>query len=98
VELNDSRRIAERDELREYLNASPATDDTDTLQWWKTNAGVYPCLATMARDYLAIPATSVPVECIFSGGTDLVPPKCGSLSEDSIQTCLRLKSWLKLPR
>jgi hAT family C-terminal dimerisation region len=91
------RRVTERDEFKEYLNAPPAAEDVDTLEWWKMNAGIYPCLAAMARDYLAIPATSVPVECVFSGGTDLVQSKRGALSEDTIQTCMCLKSWLKLP-
>ena len=56
--------IVERDELKEYLNALPATHDTKTLQWWKANAGAYPCLAAMDRDYLAIPATSAPAACV----------------------------------
>ena len=50
----------------------------------------------MARDYLAIPATGAPVERVFSGGADLVRPKRGSLSEDSVRACMCLESWLKL--
>ena len=76
----------------------PATEDEDTLQWWKKHAGVYPCLAAMAQDFLAIPTTSVPVECVFSDGMDLVRPKRGSLSRDTIQSCMCLRKWLKLPR
>ena len=30
----------------------------DVLLWWKNNANIYPNLSRMARDYLAIPATS----------------------------------------
>jgi hypothetical protein len=93
-QLVKRRRIA-KDELEEYLAAPPAKSKTDVLQWWKANATMYPCLAAMARDYLAIPATSAPVERVFSGGTDLVQPKRGSLSEDAIQACMCLKSWLK---
>ena len=85
------------DELDEYLSAPAANTGTDVLQWWKTNATTYPCLATMARDYLAIPATGAPVERVFSGGTDLVQPKRGSLSENSVHVCMCLKSWLELP-
>jgi hypothetical protein len=90
-------RSVQRNELQEYLNAPPATHDTKTIQWWKENAGAYPCLAAMARDYLAIPATSVPVECIFSAGADLVQPKRGALNKESIQACMCLGSWLELP-
>jgi len=86
----------ERDELGEYLSAPLVTSSTDTLQWWKANAGAYPCLAEMARDYLAIPATSVPVERVFSGGTDLDQPKRESLDKETIRRCMCLKYWLKL--
>ena len=55
----------------------------------------YPHLARMARDYLAIPASSVPVERIFSGGTDLITPTRSRLSEDTIKYCMCLKSWWK---
>jgi hypothetical protein len=44
--------------------------------------------------YLAIPATSVPAERVFSGGADLVSKKRGSLQEDTIQSHLCLDSWL----
>jgi hypothetical protein len=49
----------------------------------------------MARDYLAIPSTSVPVERVFSGGADLVTKKRCRLSSESIQACMCLKSWWK---
>jgi hypothetical protein len=86
---------SEVSEVKAYLNAPPAALNADVLAWWKASAAMYPCLAAMARDYLAIPATSAPVERVFSGGTDLVRPKRGSLHEDAIQACLCLKSWLK---
>ena len=92
------RRTAKPDELEAYLAAPVAGRDTKTLQWWKANAASYPCLAAMALDYLAIPATGAPVERVFSGGADLVRPKRGSLSENSVRECMCLKSWGKLAR
>ncbi|EXX64062.1 hypothetical protein RirG_146400 [Rhizophagus irregularis DAOM 197198w] len=59
------------------------------------NESQYPHLAAMARDYLAIPATSVPIERAFSGGTDLVTQKRCSLSPETIKACMCLKSWWK---
>jgi hypothetical protein len=91
-------RITERDEFKEYLGAQQAMPNTSTLQWWETNGGAYPSLEAMARNYLTIPATSIPAECAFSGGTDLVHPKRGALKEDIIRACMCLKSWLELPR
>ena len=49
----------------------------------------------MARDYLGIPATSAPVERRFSSGADLVTPNRASLTENSIQTVLEMKEYLK---
>src|SRR5262245_16511608 len=80
------RRVEKESERTRYLAAPVAALDTDVLGWWKFHAGEYPCLARIARDYLAIPATSVPAERVFSGGADLVTKKRASLSEDSIQT------------
>jgi hypothetical protein len=39
----------------------PLTDwdrHLDILDWWKSNSGEYPILASMARDALAVPAST----------------------------------------
>ncbi|CAB5183769.1 unnamed protein product [Rhizophagus irregularis] len=65
---NDS---SEEDELDEYLRKPVVSFKMNPLQWWKASIfaheATYLRLAAMARDYLAIPGTSVPVERIFSG-------------------------------
>lgn len=88
------RRVEKEDELERYLEAPTIGTDADILEWWKRNAGEYPCLARIARDYLAIPATSAPAERAFSCGADLVTDKRGSLSEETIRACMCLDSWL----
>jgi hypothetical protein len=92
--LMKRRRVQKESEMDEYLRAPVADSDVDVLEWWKQNSNMYPCLARIARDYLAIPATSVPAERAFSGGADLVTDKRGSLGEDTIQACMCLGSWL----
>jgi hypothetical protein len=90
------RRCVEKEkesELGAYLAGGVAAHE-DILEWWKRHADAYPCLARIARDYLAIPATSAPAERVFSGGADLIAEKRGSLSEDTIRACMCLKSWL----
>jgi hypothetical protein len=87
-------RVEEEGELDRYLAAPTISTRTDILEWWKYNAREYPRLARIARDYLAIPATSAPAERVFSGGADLITKKRGSLNEDSIQACMCLDSWL----
>jgi hypothetical protein len=86
--------VENRSEVERYLADPPADPDEDVLEWWKHHAKDYPRLARIARDYLAIPATSVPVERVFSGGADLVTNKRGSLSEDTIQGCVCASGWL----
>ena len=75
-------------ELERYLAAPPIKRTEDILGWWKHHQEEYPCLARIARDYLAIPATSVPAERVFSRGTDLITDKRGSLNEDIIEACV----------
>src|SRR5262249_13297571 len=88
------RRVQRANELERYLTAPPADGYVDLLAWWKDHAGEYPCLARIARDYLAIPATSDPAERAFSVGANLVSDKRGSLNEDTIQACMCLNSWM----
>ncbi|CAB5124200.1 unnamed protein product [Rhizophagus irregularis] len=42
-------------EIEAYLQQPAASIKTNPLQWWKTNETIYPRLANMARNYLAIP-------------------------------------------
>lgn len=88
------RRIQKESEVERYLTAPTADKEEDVLKWWSRHSDIYPNLARVARDYLAIPATSAPVERVFSGGADLVTDKRGSLSGNTIQACMCLSSWL----
>jgi hypothetical protein len=88
-------RVVQRDELQGYLSSQISATHIGVLQWWNTHAAEYPCLAAMARDYLAIPATSAPVERVFSSGAHLVSPYRGSMSAATIRACMCLERWLK---
>jgi hypothetical protein len=88
--------VQKEDELGGYLAAVVAERDVDVLRWWRIHAGEYPCLAHIARDYLAIPATSVPSERAFSCGGDLVSDKRALLDEDTIRASMCLSSWLSV--
>jgi hypothetical protein len=68
----------ENDRLREaknYLKEQVEYEDTDPLEFWLVNKIKFANLSKMARDFLCIPATSVPVECIFSQACDLISKK-----------------------
>jgi len=70
-----------------------ANKNIDPLEWWKTNEVYLPRLSQMARDYLAIPATSVPSEQSFSMGKNLITDKRNRLAGKTIRFCMCLKSW-----
>ena len=88
------QRTQEESEVDSYLAGNMADKNVNVLEWWKHNSDTYPCLARIARDYLAIPATSAPAERAFSGGVDLITNKRGSLKGDTIRACMCLSSWL----
>ncbi|CAB5327112.1 unnamed protein product [Rhizophagus irregularis] len=62
------RKTERDDELKSYFREPTISKSTNVLAWWKVQEANYPNLSKMALDYLAIPATSAPVERIFSSG------------------------------
>lgn len=94
AQIMKRRRVQKEGELARYLSAPLADGDEDILVWWKQHTREYPCLARIARDYLAIPATSDPAERAFSAGANLVSDKRGSLNEETIRFCMCLSNWL----
>lgn len=55
----------------------------------------FPNLAKMARDFLAVPGTGVPVEWPFFRGSDLLSSWLQRLSGETIKQSLCLENWLK---
>jgi len=66
--LNFEAPPMEIQEGEEGKNDEPLAHEVllNPLLWWKKHATEFPTIARMARDYLAIPATSVSVERVFS--------------------------------
>ena len=76
-------------EVERYL--TEAADKTaDPLSWWKARQILYPTLAKLAKKYLAIPASSVPAERIFSLAGNLVTKKRVQLSAENINLLIFL--------
>ncbi|KYN06411.1 Zinc finger BED domain-containing protein 4, partial [Cyphomyrmex costatus] len=53
-------------ELRQYLHQSVIPRHSNPLQYWQTLKAIYPILFKIAKQYLAVVATSVPAERLFS--------------------------------
>lgn len=81
------------EEIRRYV-AAPSLDMrnkagnagvvvfNDPLEWWKNNQGVYPILARLAKDYLAVQATSAPSERIFSVASRIIGARRSRMGPD----------------
>lgn len=71
-----------------------AAGGDDPLDWWKLHGSDLPLLSKMAREYLSVPATSVPVERTFSMAGDVVTKKRGRLAGRQIGLVMKMKSWV----
>ncbi|KFZ23264.1 hypothetical protein V502_02249 [Pseudogymnoascus sp. VKM F-4520 (FW-2644)] len=81
-------------EWRRWLN-EPGVDkpETNILKYWQAKQYQYPIIAQIARDYLAIPATSAASERVFSQGADIVTKKRNRLLPSTIRYLLCLRDW-----
>ena len=68
--------------------------DADPLTWWNGNQIPFPRLSIMARDILAIPATSASSERAFSGGRLVMPFNRTRLDSKTMTALLCLRNWL----
>ncbi|KIL00305.1 hypothetical protein PAXRUDRAFT_130243, partial [Paxillus rubicundulus Ve08.2h10] len=61
------------------------SNDTDIVGWWLNLPKIFPMLTCMAMDICAIPATSVPCECLFSAGAEITTDCHSHLSSDKFE-------------
>lgn len=83
------------DELTQYLSESIVPMQTDVLDWWKGNSGRYPRLSNMARDFLAVQATSAAPEEIFCVKGEEIDKQRYCMPHDSTQSVLCIRSWIE---
>jgi hAT family protein/uncharacterized protein DUF4413 len=63
------------------------------LEWWREKSVKYPILSRIAKDILAIPASTVASESAFSAGKRVLDEKRSRLAPHSIQICVCKKDW-----
>jgi hypothetical protein len=61
--------------------------------FWRSKEFDYPIVAQMARDFLAIPATSAASERVFSQGGDLITKKRNRIGSNNVRYVLCLRAW-----
>ncbi|WAR31598.1 ZBED1-like protein [Mya arenaria] len=87
-----------QEELNRYLlSERRATDSKLTLlQWWKENEFQFPRLAKIAKSVLAVPASSVPSERVFSLAGNIVSKKRARMKPELVDMLIFLKMNRKL--
>lgn len=84
-------------ELDNYLSEPCMDMDSNPLEYWSINCIKYPVLAKLASKYLAIPATSAPVERLFSvAGKTFRPERC-RLSDEKFEKLMTIKCNIGVP-
>ncbi|XP_041834649.1 zinc finger BED domain-containing protein 4-like [Melanotaenia boesemani] len=86
------------EEVTKYKALPCIPADSDPLLWWKTSEYMYPLTAKLAKHYLAIPATSVPSERVFSTAGDIVTASRSSLTSDNVDKLIFLAKNMKLEK
>jgi hypothetical protein len=83
-------------EIAKYnrLDVEERRPDFDVLEWWKVNSSRFPILASIARDVLAIPITTVASESTFSTGGRILDPYRSSLSVATVEALICTQDWL----
>ena len=83
--------------LDRYLDETPVpcSAEFDILKWWMGNATKYPTLAYIARDLLAIPASSVVSESAFSTSKKIVNKFHSSLLPETVESLICTQDWFR---
>lgn len=74
----------------------PLDDIEDAIQWWIAHEHIYPQLAGLAWDMLAIPAMSTECERTFSKAGYQLTPQRSQLGDDILEASECLKQWLTM--
>lgn len=83
-------------EIEFYLTLQKVSLEENPIHWWNQKKAVLPNLAVQARIYLAIPATSVPSERLFSSAGNVFTKKRNRLNQNNIHNILFLRENYKL--
>ncbi|KAH9616707.1 hypothetical protein KSS87_014111 [Heliosperma pusillum] len=83
-------------EHEKYLSdrKEPRLVQIDVLSFWAKNVDKYPILASMAKDILAIPITTVASESTFSMGGRILNKWRSSLLSQNVEALVTTRNWL----
>jgi len=81
---------SDKSELAQYRLQAPLVENGSPFDWWRVNKAKFPILARLARIHLAIPATSVPAERLFSCGGNVISKKRSRLTSTNATMLISL--------
>jgi len=95
--MEEIENESSQSELSRYLvdKREKITKEFDILEYWKVNSNKYPILSLLAKDVLAVPASTVPSESAFSTGGRIIDLLRCSLSTDTVEALICSQSWLR---
>ena len=82
-------------EVALYCEEGLVPEDSDILEYWKTNRKKFPLLGRLARKFLCIPASSATSEQVFSRAGNAVSEQRTNLSIDNIEMLVYMKKNMK---
>ena len=92
-----SKQRSKQSEYDMYLKDElvPPDVNLDVLEWWKVNGHKYPTISRMARDVLAIPASTVASESAFSTGSRVISDYRSHLTSETVTALICLQDWMR---
>lgn len=88
-------------ELEKYLSSTSLVADDkedDVLSYWREYQTIFPTIASIARDVLAIPASNTSVERLFSSCKNTVTDKRTKLGAEKLNKLMFLKHNMHLAK
>lgn len=96
--LEESSTECSKSELLIYLdeaNVKCNDKEFNLVNFWKVNSHRFPVVSKMAKNFLAVPASSVSSECTFSTGGRILDDYRSSLNPEMVQALVCSSSWIQ---
>jgi len=95
---DDTTFSKEYPELQAYMNSPKCRWEDDPLDWWARNEKAFPNIAQLARNYLAMLASTVPSEQAFSAAGNTVTDHRNRLASNTIESLMVTQGRLRFLR
>ena len=84
INEEDAHKQMISNEVLMYFGEQPLSKTESPLSWWKLNEARLPALASLAKSFLCISATSTPSERLFPAAGDIASKRRASLTPEHV--------------